>query len=64
MNSTVKTIIFWVFIFACLVLLWQVFQKSTGGGKDTEIPFSQFMQNAQTGLINDVTVLATKCMAI
>ncbi len=58
MNSTVKTIIFWVFIFACLVLLWQVFQKNTGGGKDTEIPFSQFMQDAQQGLVNDVTVLS------
>ncbi len=58
MNSTVKTIIFWVFIFACLVLLWQVFQKSGGmGGKDTEIPYSQFLQDAQTGQISDVTIM-------
>ena len=47
MNSTVKTIIFWVFIFACLVLLWQVFQKSGGMGKDAEIAYSQFLQDAQ-----------------
>jgi cell division protease FtsH len=26
-NSTVKTIIFWVFILACLVVLWLLFQK-------------------------------------
>ncbi len=57
MNSTVKTIIFWVFIFACLVLLWQVFQKSGGMGKDTEIPYSQFLQDAQSGAISDVTLV-------
>ncbi len=60
MNSTVKTIIFWVFIFACLVLLWQVFQKSGGMGKDAEISFSQFMQDAQAGKISDVTLIGTE----
>ncbi len=60
MNSTVKTIIFWVFVFACLVLLWQVFEKSTGGGKDQEIAFSQFLQDAQQGQISDVTVLGSE----
>ena len=59
-NSTVKTIIFWVFIFACLVLLWQVFQKSGGMGKDTEIPYSQFLQDAQSGQISDVTIVGTE----
>jgi cell division protease FtsH len=55
-NSKVKTIIFWVFIIACLVLLWQIVQKSTGiGGKETKISFSTFMQDAQQGLISDVT---------
>ena len=56
MNSTVKTIIFWVFILACLVLLWQIVQKSTGMSKDREITFSQFMQDAQASKISDVTV--------
>lgn len=60
MNSTVKTIIFWVFVFACLVLLWQVFEKSTGGGKDQEIAFSQFLQDAQQGQISDVTILGSE----
>src|SRR5271154_6982373 len=55
-NSTVKTIIFWVFILACLVLLWQIVQKSTGMSKDREISFSQFMQDGQQGKISDVTV--------
>src|ERR1700723_2723167 len=56
-NSTVKTIIFWVFILACLVLLWQIVQKSTGVGHDREISFSQFMQDAQQAKIGDVTVI-------
>ncbi|MFT4113074.1 ATP-dependent zinc metalloprotease FtsH [Silvibacterium sp.] len=56
MNSTVKQIIFWVFIFACLVVLWQVFQRSTGHGADTEIAFSEFLQDAQHGQITDLTI--------
>src|ERR1700742_3162818 len=56
-NSTVKTIIFWVFILACLVLLWQIVQKSTGMSHDREISFSQFMQDRKTGKISDVTVI-------
>ncbi|MBT9331739.1 ATP-dependent zinc metalloprotease FtsH [Paracidobacterium acidisoli] len=58
MNSTVKTIIFWVFIFACLVLLWQVFQRSSGmGSKDQEIKFSQFLQNVEQNQVTEVTVV-------
>jgi cell division protease FtsH len=56
-NSTVKTIIFWVIILACLVLLWNVVQKNTGMGKDKEITFSEFLTNVQTGVVNDVTVV-------
>ena len=56
MNSTVKTIIFWVFILACLVLLWQIVQKSTGMSHDREISFSQFMQDGQSGKISDVVI--------
>ena len=56
MNSTVKQIIFWVFIFACLIVLWRVFQTGTAGGKDKEISFSEFLQDAQQGQISDVTI--------
>jgi cell division protease FtsH len=56
-NSTVKTIIFWVFILACLVLLWQIVQKSAGTSHDREISFSQFMQDAQGSKVSDVTVV-------
>ncbi len=57
MNSTVKTIIFWVIILACLVLLWSVVQKNTGMGKDKEVTFSQFLTESQAGQVNDVTVV-------
>jgi cell division protease FtsH len=59
-NSTVKTIIFWVFIFACLVVLWEVFQKSAGTGKESEIAWSEFLQDAQQGQVSDVTVVGSE----
>ena len=56
MNSTVKSILFWVFILACLVLLWQIVQKSTNNGKDQEISFSTFMDDARQGQVSEVTI--------
>ena len=35
-NSTVKTIMFWVFILICLVLLWGVVSKGTGMGQGAQ----------------------------
>jgi cell division protease FtsH len=55
-NSTVKSIHFWVFILACLVLLWQIVQKSTSNGKDQEISFSTFMDDARQGQVQDVVI--------
>jgi cell division protease FtsH len=55
-NSTVKSILFWVFILACLVLLWQIVQKSTSNGKDQEISFSTFMDDARQGQVQDVVI--------
>ena len=49
-NSTVKTIMFWVFILICLVLLWGVVQHGTSAqGKDTEIPYSELFDKVQQG---------------
>src|ERR1700689_4811770 len=56
-NSAVKTIIFWVFILACLVLLWQIVQKSTRIRLDRQFSFSQLLQDGQQGKISDVTVI-------
>jgi len=59
-NSTVKTIIFWVFIFACLIVLWRLFQTSTGSGKEQEMAWSEFLSDAQQGQVGDVTVAGSE----
>ena len=59
MNSTVKTIVFWVLIATCLIVLWHVVESGVGGGKNQEIPFSAFMTDAQQGKIADVTVVGS-----
>ena len=56
MNSTIKTIFFWVLIITCLFLLWQVVQKGTGMGHDKEVSFSQFLNDAEQGQIASVIV--------
>ena len=56
MNSTVKTIMFWVFILICLVLLWGVVQRGAGMGKDTEIPYSDLFDKVQQGLVQDAAI--------
>ena len=60
MNSTVKTIMFWVFILICLVLLWGVVQHGTiGQGKDTEINYSELYDKVQANLVQDAQVQGT-----
>ena len=60
MNSTVKTVVFWVLIATCLIVLWHVVESGVGMGKDQEVPFSKFMSDAQTGQIADVTVVGNE----
>jgi len=51
---------FWVFILMCLMLLWTVVTKNTGGGKDQEISYSDLFDKAQAGLVQDVTIEGTE----
>jgi cell division protease FtsH len=54
-NSTVKTIMFWVFILICLMLLWGVVQRGTSmGGKQTELSYSDLFDQAAS--VNDATI--------
>jgi len=55
-NSTVKTIMFWVFILICLVLLWGVVQRGTGMGKEPEIPYSELFDKVQQGAVMDAAI--------
>src|SRR5579864_300642 len=59
-NSTVKTIMFWVFILICLMLLWGVVSRGTGVGKEPEYSYSELLDKAQAGLVQDVTIQGTE----
>ena len=56
MNSTVKTIMFWVFILICLMLLWGVVQRGANMSKDTEISYSDLFNDVKQGLVLDAEV--------
>jgi cell division protease FtsH len=55
-NSTVKTIVFWLVIALSAVLLWQVVRASNTGGKERDINFSEFMSSVDQGNVNTVTI--------
>jgi cell division protease FtsH len=56
-NSTVKTIMFWVLIFAFVMVLITWVQKGAGMGvKDTEIPYSDLVGKVKQGLVADAEV--------
>ncbi len=40
MNSTVKTVVFWLVILLSAIVLWQVVKMGGGGQKEKEINFS------------------------
>ena len=56
MNSTVKTVVFWLVIALSLILLWQVLKTSNAGQKDKEVNFSQFMSDVDQGNVKEVTI--------
>jgi len=60
LNSTVKTIMFWVFILVSLLLLWTVVQKSAGGGKDVEVAYSDLLDKIEAGGVQDVAIQGTE----
>jgi cell division protease FtsH len=55
-NSTVKSIMFWVFILICLMLLLGVWQRGASMGKDTEIPYSDLYNKVEQGLVLDAAI--------
>ena len=58
MNSTAKTVIFWLVIAACGILLWQLFARNNPGQKDVAINFSQFMSDVDQAKVKEVTINA------
>jgi len=59
-NSTVKTVAFWLVILLSGVLLWKVVQAGGAGAKEADIAFSKFMQDVEHGDVNEVTIVGTE----
>jgi len=55
-NSTVKTVVFWVVIALSGALLWTVIQQGRGAQKEKEINSSQFMNEVSQGAVQEVTL--------
>jgi cell division protease FtsH len=55
-NSTVKTVLFWLLIGVSALLLWEVVKNSRDGQKDKDVNFSQFLSDVDQGKVADVTV--------
>jgi cell division protease FtsH len=55
-NSTVKTVIFWLVIVISAFLLWQVVRVGSSGQKEKEVNFSDFMADVDRGNVREVTV--------
>ncbi len=56
MNSTAKTIVFWLVIAVSAVVLYEVVTQSHAGPKDKEIIFSQFLSDVNSAQVKEVAV--------
>jgi len=60
-NSTLKTVLFWVAIAISGVLLWMVVVRAGATGmKEKEINFSEFMTQVDAGNVAEVTLIASE----
>ncbi len=57
MNSTVKTVVFWLVIVISAFLLWTVVKQGSSSQKDSEVSFSQFMTSVDQGNVSEVTII-------
>ena len=55
MNSTAKTILFWVALLLTAVLLYQVVQRTTSTD-DTDFNFTRFLNEVERGSVKSVTI--------
>jgi cell division protease FtsH len=55
-NSTVKTILFWLLIAVSAVLLWEVVKNARDSQKEAELNVTQFMTDVDAGNIHEMTV--------
>jgi cell division protease FtsH len=55
-NSTVKTVLFWLLIGVSALLLWEVVKGARDSQKDQELTVTQFMSDVDQGNIRELTV--------
>jgi len=55
-NSNVKTIMFWVFILICLMLLWGVVERGANMGKEPEYSYSDLFDKVQNNQVEKATI--------
>jgi len=55
-NSTVKTVLFWLLIGVSALLLWEVVKSARDGQKDQELSVTQFMGDIDQNNIRDIDV--------
>jgi len=55
-NSTVKTVLFWLLIGVSALLLWTVVKSARDGQKDTELHVTQFMSDMDSNAVQEFTV--------
>ncbi len=56
MNSTVKTVLFWLLIGVSALLLWEVVKGARDGQKDKEVNVTEFMSDVDHDSVRDITV--------
>ncbi len=56
MNSTVKTVVFWLVIVLSGVLLWQVVKAGSSSAKPREINLSEFLSQVDQSNVTEVTM--------
>jgi cell division protease FtsH len=55
-NSTVKTVVFWLVIGISALLLWEVVKNANGTQKEKPVNFSQFLADVDQGTVKEVTI--------
>ena len=56
MNSSAKTILFWVFIVICLALLWGVVERGANMSKEPEYAYSDLFDKVVNNQVLDATI--------
>ncbi|HTV58836.1 MAG TPA: ATP-dependent zinc metalloprotease FtsH [Verrucomicrobiae bacterium] len=56
MNSTVRTILFWLLMICLAVVLWEMASKSGQSAREDEPSFTTFMAKVQSGAVKDANI--------